>query len=72
MENQRSETPRPLLTYQQASVFLGMPVGTLYYYVSMKRIPFIRFSSRIVRFDLQELECWIDRHRVETVPERGR
>ena len=56
--------PHPLLTYKKAAARLGMPVGTLYALVSEGRIPHIRLSQRMVRFDPDELEAWIDAQRV--------
>jgi len=55
---------RPLLTYNKAAARLGMPVGTLYAMVSEGRIPHIRFSKRMVRFDQDELDAWVDAQRV--------
>ena len=56
--------PRPLLGYRKAAQLLGIPRGTLYAWVSEGRIPHIRFSGRMVRFDTAELEAWIECHRV--------
>lgn len=54
-----------LLTYQGASQLLGVPVGTLYNWVSLKRIPFIRLTERMVRFDAAELARWLNERRVQ-------
>jgi len=62
--------PRPLLTYKKAAARLGMPVGTLYALVSEGRIPHIRLSRRMVRFDPEELEGWIDAQRVSARKDR--
>ena len=53
-----------LLDYEQAAEFLGVRRGTLYAWVSLKRVPHIRFSARCVRFDRGELETWVERQRV--------
>jgi len=50
---------KSLLTYQEAADFLSVPLGTLYSWVSQKRIPVIRFSQRCVRFDPEALEAWL-------------
>ncbi len=55
---------RPLLDYNAAAQLLGIPRGTLYAWVSGGRIPHIRFSGRMVRFDPDEIEAWIDAQRV--------
>lgn len=52
------------LTYAQAAQLLSMPIGTLYSFVSLRKIPFIRISRRSVRFDKAELERWLDARRV--------
>ena len=58
------ETYRKLIGYKQAAEVLGLTVSTLYSKVCRKEIPHYRFSGRCVRFDLDELEKWIDEHRV--------
>ncbi len=55
---------RPLLDYRAAARLLGVPRGTLYAWVSEGRIPHIRFSKRMVRFDPDEIEDWVDARRV--------
>lgn len=60
MANGNSE----FLTYAEASQFLSVPVGTLYYWVYEKRIPHHRLSSRMVRFRRSELETWLNQLQV--------
>lgn len=48
-----------LLTYQQLSDRLSVPVGTLYAWVSKGRIPFVRLSDRLVRFDEAVIATWL-------------
>jgi excisionase family DNA binding protein len=60
----KSPRRRPLLGYREAAQLLGVPRGTLYAWVSEGRIPHIRFSGRMVRFDPDEIEAWIDAQRV--------
>lgn len=55
---------KPLLTYDEASRLLCVPVNTLYAWVSQKRIPHVRLSGRMVRFDPEELARWIEARRV--------
>ena len=54
-----------LLDYDEAAELLGVRRGTLDAWVSQKRVPYIRFSGRCVRFDADELEAWIESHRVK-------
>lgn len=58
--NREDEDLNRLLTIQQASGFLGLTVGTLYQFVSQKRIPVVRISRRCIRFRLSDLSSWID------------
>jgi len=53
----------PLLGYTEAAAFLGVPKGTLYWWVSQKKIPFVRLGPRTVRFAPSDLQDWIDSHR---------
>ena len=56
----------PLLTYSQAASFLNIKPGTLYAMVSQGRIPHVRLSKRMVRFDRSELRRWVESRRVDT------
>ena len=56
------------LSYQQAASLLGVPVGTLYAWVHQKRVPHIRISGRLVRFDRTELVSWLEGRRVPAAP----
>lgn len=58
-----------LIGYAEASRLLGVPVATLYNWVSLKRIPHIRISKRMVRFDPERLRQWIERRVVEDAGE---
>ena len=61
----------PLLSYQQASAVLGIPVGTLYALVHQKRIPHIRLSGRMVRFHPDALHAWLEERIVSVTPHKG-
>ncbi len=52
------------LDYEGVSALLNVPKGTMYALVSQKRVPHIRLSRRLVRFDRKELETWIAAHAV--------
>ncbi len=53
-------TPTPeILTYQEASAYLRIPVNTLYWMVHENRIPHIRIGARSVRFRRSELDAWL-------------
>ena len=53
-----------LLNYEAAADYLAIKKCTLYSLVSRKKIPHIRLNSRHVKFDQEELEKWLDSHRV--------
>lgn len=54
-----------LLDYNEAAELLGVRRGTLYAWVSLRRVPHIRFSARCVRFDKAELQVWVESQRVK-------
>lgn len=56
------------LNYREAAAVLRVPLGTMYALVSQKRIPHVRLSRRLVRFDRSELESWINAHAVPPAP----
>jgi excisionase family DNA binding protein len=50
-----------LLTIREAAELTGLAVGTLYHFVSAKRIPVVRLSRRCIRFRHSDLINWIER-----------
>jgi excisionase family DNA binding protein len=48
-----------LLSIKEVSEITGISVGTLYHWVSQKRIPVVRFSSRCIKFRLSDIETWL-------------
>lgn len=50
------------INYRAAARLLGIPVGTLYCLVSQNRVPHIRLSKRLVRFDPEQLRKWEASH----------
>ncbi len=55
---------KPLLNIKQASELTGLSVATLYKYVFLRTIPFVKLSTRVL-FDEDSLAAWIDEHRRE-------
>lgn len=51
---------RLLLNVKEVAELTGFSVGTLYHLVSQQRIPFVRISSRCVRFRISDIEKWLD------------
>ncbi len=54
------------LTYPQAAELLAIPLGTLYAWVHHRRVPHIRLSARMVRFDRDELVAWLEARKVRS------
>jgi excisionase family DNA binding protein len=52
-----------LLTIDHVSEIVGLTRNTLYAYVSRKKIPYIKMG-KLVRFELEELQCWIAEKKV--------
>jgi excisionase family DNA binding protein len=66
MTNQPSQTRSPaqqLIGIEAAAEMLGVPVRHVRRLVAERRVPFIKWGSRL-HFDPVELEQWIDRHRI--------
>jgi excisionase family DNA binding protein len=51
--------PERLLTINEVADLTGLAVGTLYHFVSQKRIPVVRLSKRCIRFRQSDLSDWI-------------
>lgn len=49
-----------LLNVTEAARFLRLSPGTLYHFVSQKRVPTIRLSARCIRFSLRALYEWLE------------
>mgnify|MGYP001615317030 CR=1 FL=1 len=54
-----------LLSYQQAAQMIGVPIGTVYAWVSQKQIPHVRLGGRLVRFYPDEIRKWLSERRIE-------
>ena len=52
-----------LIGAKQAAQLLGIKLATLYVWCEQERIPFVRLGWAL-RFDPDELESWIELHRV--------
>jgi excisionase family DNA binding protein len=46
----------------EAAAFLNISCGTLYHWVSQRRVPCIRFGSRCLRFDPEKTNQWAAEH----------
>lgn len=50
-----------LITIEEASQYLRLPINSLYKYTSQRKIPFVKFGKRIL-FDQSLLDHWLDKH----------
>ncbi len=55
-----------LLTYAEAAKLLNVRKGTLYAWVHERRIPHLRLSQRLVRFDEAALQAWLAERQVDS------
>ena len=53
------QTAKRLMNIKELSEYLGTPVGTLYQWVSQRRIPFVKLG-RSTRFDIEKIQKWIN------------
>jgi excisionase family DNA binding protein len=60
-----------LITYQQVAEMLGMKLGTAYALVSQNRIPHVRLSGRMVRFDQDAIVAWVEKQKVSASDEQA-
>lgn len=61
-----------MVGYQEAADLLGIRKGTLYAWVCAQKIPHIRYSARLVRFDADELAEWVRNRRQEAKSDRNK
>jgi excisionase family DNA binding protein len=74
MTNERQDSASigdlaPLLTYRDLARRLGVPVGTVHYWVCRNAIPHVRLGPRSVRFRPAEIERWLDERAVSATGE---
>lgn len=49
-----------MIGYKDASILLGVPLGSLYCLVHQRRVPHFRIGARSVRFSRKALAAWLD------------
>ena len=54
-----------LINIKELSKFLGVSVNTLYAWVNQHKIPFVKCNG-IIRFDMKDIEDWIEENKVAT------
>ena len=56
MSNLESDS---LLDIRAVAAWSRLSIGTLYHFISMRKIPFVRISARCIRFRKRDLESWL-------------
>jgi excisionase family DNA binding protein len=61
---------KPLKDIKFASDFLGLPVPSIRGKVSRREIPFVKIGRRVL-FDLEDLQSFVEKLKVQPRPRRG-
>ena len=61
---------RQLVSVKEAAAYTGLSPHTLYTMVSQRRVPYVKLG-RLTKFDLSQLEQWIEAHTVRPVTPRA-
>ena len=61
---------RCLLTKQESALALGVSPRTIDNWMAQRRIPFIRISARLIRFDLNRVKNALARYEIKEVGAR--
>ena len=54
---------RQLINIRELAELTGLSVGTLYQWVSQRRIPFVKVG-RLTKFDIRDIDEWIEGNKV--------
>jgi excisionase family DNA binding protein len=68
--NNVSAIERRLFTIQEAALYTGLSVHTLYTMTSQRRIPHLKVG-RLTKFDRETLDKWIKQQTIMPVPKWG-
>jgi len=55
-----------LISFKEAANYLGIKRSTLYKYTSSRKIPHVKVG-RLVKFQREDLDDWIGKHKVEPI-----
>lgn len=56
--------PKRFINTKELAEYLGITEGTVRVWVCHKKIPYVKIG-RLVKFDLQEIDGWVDKNRVK-------
>ena len=54
---------KKLVNIEELSAYLGLPISTIYTWTHQKKIPHVKMG-RTLRFDLVEIDEWVDERKV--------
>lgn len=63
---------RQLIDVNELAEYLKITVETLYNWISQKKIPYVKVGSRLVRFDLEKIDEWLEQGSVSVYSWKGR
>lgn len=55
-----------LWNVKQASEAMGIPIYTLYGWVSRKKVPYVKVNGKLM-FDPKDIRAWLDGQKVEPI-----
>jgi excisionase family DNA binding protein len=67
----RQSVGRHLLSKQELALALGVSPRTIDNWMAQRRIPFIRLSARLIRFDLERVKAALARYEIKEVGARS-
>ena len=78
VESNQCESPQPqsqapasdIIGYEECAQLLNIAVGTLYSWVSTRRIEFYRIGPRCIKFNRSKVLAWLEQQNV-SIADRG-
>jgi excisionase family DNA binding protein len=52
------------LTIDELAIYIKVSKPTIYKWLAKKQIPHIRKNKRVIRFDLQKIDAFMEKHEV--------
>lgn len=57
--------PRRIVDRAGVAAYLATTERNIRHLVETRRIPFVRMGERTIRFDLDQIDAWLDEHTTE-------
>ncbi len=68
--NGSGQSGRHFLSKQELALAIGVSPRTIDNWISQKRIPFLRLSTRLIKFDLERVKTALARYEIKEVRAR--